>query len=121
MIDYDILAEVRKEKGVTWGYLESVINGYRGKFTDYKKQKTTLTDWEEEQLSSVLGVPLEYLQGKTSIKEQKNKPTTESDELNLSESEKELLKAFRALQTSQKEMILRAAGVPSDDINLKDL
>jgi hypothetical protein len=44
MINYNILAKERKEKGITWGHLESCIgSGYRGKFVDFKKGKTSLT------------------------------------------------------------------------------
>lgn len=100
MIDYNILAQVRKEKGITWGYLESVIGGYRGKFTDYKKGKTTLSEQEEYQISKALNVALAYLEGKTDIKEQKNKPTDN----NVSEPSPELYDALRILNSFPDEL-----------------
>lgn len=51
--------------------------------------------------------------------EQKNKPVAKSDRL--SESEKKLLLAFRALNEGGRDMILRAAGVDPDSIGQEDL
>lgn len=65
MINYKILSEVRKEKGVTWGYLETLINGHRGKFVDYRNGKTALTDNEETTIANALNVSLDYLCGKS--------------------------------------------------------
>jgi transcriptional regulator with XRE-family HTH domain len=79
MINYNILAKERKEKGVTWGYLESCISsGYRGKFVDFKKGKTSLTNSEEKSLAQVLGVSVDYLSGK---EKQKEKPAAKRSEL----------------------------------------
>lgn len=61
MINYDVLASIRKEKGITWSYLESCINAYRGKFVDLKKGKTSLTEEEEKKIAEALGVTVEYL------------------------------------------------------------
>lgn len=116
MIDYNILSQIRKEKGVTWGYLESVINAYRGKFTDYRKQKTTLTELEEMQISKALGVSLEYLQGKTDVKEQKNKPTDRK----VSELRPELYDALRILNSlpaDVREQEIARLKILSDAIN----
>ena len=49
----DIL-NLAKEKGVKLSYLNSLIGGYRGKLTDWKNGKTTLTDAELDTISNYL-------------------------------------------------------------------
>jgi transcriptional regulator with XRE-family HTH domain len=78
MIKYEILSEVREQKGVSWKYLEDSIKAYRGKFTEFKNSKTSLTIDEENTIADALGVSRDYLCGLT---EQKNKPAANSDEL----------------------------------------
>ena len=65
---YSLIDKLRKEKGLKWGYLESVIGAYRGKFVDLRKGKTTLTSDEISKLSKALDVSVDYLLGKTDIK-----------------------------------------------------
>jgi len=102
MINYNILAKERKEKGITWGHLESCIgSGYRGKFVDFKKGKTSLTKDEEKSLAQVLGVSVDYLSGK---EKQKNKLSPEEE--SLSDMDKEMLSLFKELGERDRKLAL---------------
>jgi len=48
------LLQIAKEKGVKSSYLNTLINGYRGKITDAKNGKTTLTENEIRIISDYL-------------------------------------------------------------------
>ena len=50
----DDILNLAKEKGVKLSYLNSLIGGYRGKLTDWKNGKTTLTDTELNTISNYL-------------------------------------------------------------------
>lgn len=101
MIQYEILASMKKDRGVSWSYLESLIGGYRGKFVDYKKGKTTLTDGEEKKLADALNTTVEYLSGHS---EQKNKPAAESG--GLSAEERKIITLLRMVPPEDRKVLV---------------
>lgn len=116
MINYEILASVRKEKGVTWKFLEDAINGYRGKFVEYKNHKTTLTSDEEILISQILETSLDYLSGDL---DKKNKPSSFEDSFSL--EERQLIKNLRKMDENKKKGFMILAGVEIDKINQEDM
>lgn len=78
MLLYERLDALRKQKGIKWGFLEQSINAYRGKFTDLKKGKTSLSDAELSSICAVLDTTPEYLKGQTDTQK---KPSAESEGL----------------------------------------
>lgn len=50
----DEIIELAKEKGVKLSFLNTLIGAYRGKLTDCKKGKSTLTEKEVETITSYL-------------------------------------------------------------------
>lgn len=75
-----------KEKGIKLSYLNNLIGGYRGKMTDWKKGKTTLTNEELTILTEYLSV---------------------YENLSLNDSEKLLISKYRSLSDEKKENLLK--------------
>ena len=50
----DEILTLAKEKGIKLSHLNSLINGYRGKLTDWKNGKTSLTESELRIISDYL-------------------------------------------------------------------
>jgi hypothetical protein len=57
----DRINGLRKEKGVKLSFLNSAIGGYKGKLTDVKNEKTTLTKIEIDIIAKALGTSSDYL------------------------------------------------------------
>jgi hypothetical protein len=57
----DRINGLRKEKGVILSFLNSAIGGYKGKLTDVKNEKTTLTKIEIDIIAKALGTSSDYL------------------------------------------------------------
>lgn len=62
---YDRIDHLRKKQGITLTYLNELINGYRGKLTEVKNGKSTLTNQELEIIASALHTTPDYLLGNT--------------------------------------------------------
>lgn len=94
----DIL-KLAKEKGIKLSYLNDLIGGYRGKLTDWKNGKTTLTENE-------IQVITDYLLGNKPIDKQLEDIDfallSETEELTESQKE-DVLKYIRFLKTDSKE------------------
>lgn len=75
-----------KEKGIKLSYLNNLIGGYRGKMTDWKNGKTTLTNEELTILTEYLSV---------------------YENLSLNDSEKLLISKYRSLSDEKKENLLK--------------
>ena len=54
-----------EERGVKQTFIEGLLNGYRGKFTEWKKGKSTPTDAELQIVADFFDVSLDYLLCKT--------------------------------------------------------
>lgn len=61
MNTYDRINSLRKQKGVTFSFLNEKIGGYRGKMTDVKNGKVSLTESEIDIIAKELGTTSEYL------------------------------------------------------------
>lgn len=92
-----------KEKGVKQSYLNSLIGGYRGKFTDLKNGKTSLTDNEIKIIAKALNVSNNYLLGN----ETKNRFPAEAK--SLSDIENEILEIYNTLPKDKKQAFLTVA------------
>lgn len=75
-----------KEKGIKLSYLNNLIGGYRGKMTDWKNGKTTLTNDELTVITKYLSV---------------------YENLSLNDSEKLLISKYRSLSDEKKENLLK--------------
>ncbi len=75
-----------KEKGIKLSFLNNLIGGYRGKMTDWKNGKTTLTNEELTILTEYLSV---------------------YENLSLNDSEKLLISKYRSLSDEKKENLLK--------------
>lgn len=88
---------LRKSKGITLKFLnESIPNGYRGKLTELKNGKTTLSVSDLECLTRLLDTSIDYLLGKTddpAPSGQTEKPTSSLED-GLSAEAKELIRLF---------------------------
>ena len=108
MIIYERIDQLRKKKGVKWGYLNEQISGYRGKLTEVKNGKTTLTDIEINKLAKALGTTPDYLLGATDDPTpaggQKEKPAS-NEGSELSPAEKSLIQLFRLVPPESQEMV----------------
>lgn len=80
MINIVKLKQLMKEKGLKIQYVCDKLGASRYKIYDWERGKSTPSENELETLALMLGTTVDYLTDKTDIKEQKNKPTAESDE-----------------------------------------
>ena len=60
-VNKEEILSLAKEKGIKLSYLNDLINGYRGKLTDWKNNKTSLTEDE-------VSVITNYLLGNDNVK-----------------------------------------------------
>lgn len=93
MTMYERIDLLRKEQGIMWSHLNEKIGAYRGKLTEFKNGKTTLSQDEIFRIASVLGTSTDYLLGNTDDPsppgaEEKPTPVSESG---LSEDQKFLI------------------------------
>lgn len=59
---YSRIDSLRRERGVTLAHLNFVMpDGYRGKLTEYKNGKTSLTDADISAIAETLDVSVEYI------------------------------------------------------------
>lgn len=65
MTMYERIDLLRKEQGIMWSHLNEKIGAYRGKLTEFKNGKTTLSQDEIFRIASVLGTSTDYLLGNT--------------------------------------------------------
>lgn len=80
-----------KEKGIKISFLNDLIGGYRGKLTDWKNGKTSLTENE-------LSIITDYLLGKEN-------PSANS--VDISPEDKEIMNMIKSLSPEKKEMFLK--------------
>lgn len=116
MTIYERIDELRKEKGVKWGYLNDQIGAYRGKLTEVKNGKTTLSDYELEKIAEVLGTSVGYLLGSTdnACPPSRQKETSPEQEGQFSEKDVRLIAWFRSLPPEKQRAILIAQDGPKD-------
>ena len=67
----DRIMMLMEERGVKQTYIEGLLNGYRGKVTEWKKGKSTPTNAELQIIADFFDVSVDYLQCKT---EERNSP-----------------------------------------------
>lgn len=85
------ILSLAKEKGIKISFLNDLIGGYRGKLTDWKNGKTSLTENE-------LSIITDYLL------EKENSPTNSAD---ISPEDKEIMNMIKSLSPEKKEMFLK--------------
>lgn len=106
MKTYERIDFLRKGKGITLAHLNDKIGGYRGKLTEVKNGKTTLSDDEIRILARELSTSVDYLLGATDdpapIGEQKN-PAPGRD--GMSEDLLELLDSVRDMSDAELALV----------------
>lgn len=65
-----------KERGVKQSFINNLIGGYRGKFTDWKSGKSSPTKEEIQIIAQYFGVSESYLNGKSENKNLQNQICT---------------------------------------------
>lgn len=65
MTTYERIDALRKERGIMWSHLNEQIGAYRGKLTEFKNGKTTLSKSEIAKIASILKTSTDYLLGNT--------------------------------------------------------
>lgn len=101
---YNRIDKLRKEKGITWTYLNEKVKGYyRGRMTEFKKGKTTLSTEQLETIAELLGTSLDYLLGNTDDPQPAGHPASEDTGLN--PQEQRLIEIFRELNEQGQEMV----------------
>lgn len=85
------ILSLAKEKGIKISFLNDLIGGYRGKLTDWKNGKTSLTENE-------LSIITDYLLKKESS------PANSTD---MSPEDKEIMDMIKSLSPEKKEMFLK--------------
>jgi transcriptional regulator with XRE-family HTH domain len=59
---YSRIDSLRRVRGVTLAHLNSIMpDGYRGKLTEYKNGKTSLTDADIQSIAEALDISVAYL------------------------------------------------------------
>jgi len=101
MLNIQEIIEISKQKGIKLSYLNTLINGYRGKLTDVKNGKSTLTNDE-----------LLIIEKALSINEQKNKPSSFED--SLTDEEFNLVMEYRKLTQEEKNFVRKSVSAQSD-------
>ena len=77
----DRILTLAKEKGIKQSHLNELICGYRGKFTDLKKGKSSLTEGEYAIIADELGTSVEFLKcGSEDKKTSSNKSEDTSED-----------------------------------------
>ena len=91
-ISREEILSIAKEKGIKISFLNDLIGGYRGKLTDWKNGKTSLTETE---LSTITN----YLLGNTQ--------TSSENDKEMSAEDIEIMKMIKSLSPEKKEMFLK--------------
>lgn len=87
----DRMFDLMIERGIKNHFIEKAIGGYRGKLSELKKGKTSLTDDEIATIATILGTSSAYLKYETDIKEVAAQPD------GLSEQDRSILELLRSL------------------------
>ncbi len=82
----DEILSIAKQNGIKISYLNKLIGGYRGKLTDWKNGKTTLTESELEVLTNYI---------------------LEKNYCCFSEKEQILIEKYRLMNAEQQEKLLK--------------
>lgn len=106
MFNYDKLETCIEKSGKTKAYLCSKVGRPRYYLRDVIKQRNSIPLEYQQILADELGVSIEWLNDETDIKE---KVTANGDDL--SDREKEMLKAFRSLSDEEQELFLKMFAV----------
>lgn len=108
---YDRINNLRKNRGITWTYLnENVEGAYHGRMTDLKNGKTTLSLEQLKTVARILSTSADYLLGNTddprpaAQREENKNPAPIRD--GMTEPELELIQLFRLLPDDTKAGIL---------------
>lgn len=91
-----------KESGLTLRFVEEQLGAYRGKLTDFKNGKTSLSESELIKIAKLCNKTLDYL----TTGEQKEKPDT-VDGIELSEQEWDIINFFRGASPEVKAMFVQ--------------
>lgn len=121
MTVYEKIDDLRKKQGITLTYLNEIIGGYRGKLTEVKNAKTTLTVQELKIIAGALHTTTDYLLGNTDDPRpadgQKENPPTESqrilESVNSSENVDLLLHIIKNEASLTREQLLKLQGFVS--------
>lgn len=101
-MDFDRLNNLIAEKGVSKAFIASKLGKSRSLLTDWKNKKSTPSECDLEIVAELLGTSVDYLNGKTDIK---NKPTANKDS-ELIKAEAELLELFRNVPEENQSLVL---------------
>lgn len=115
MTTYNRIDFLRKQKGIKWGHINEKIGAYRGKLTEVKNGKTTLTQEELSIIAEILETTIDYLLGNTDDPRpagQKEQPPVDGGEL--SEKDIRLIQWFRSLPPEKQKAILISQDAPKD-------
>ncbi len=102
------LLTIAKKRGIKLSFLNELIGGYRGKLTDAKKGKTTLSDNELLIIEHYLNVEPRASYDDVNIKAKKilhsniNSPNAKTNILELTEEERQILEIYRKLALKDK-------------------
>lgn len=115
---------LRKSKGITLKFLnERIPNGYRGKLTELKSGKTTLSVSDLACLAKLLDTSIDYLLGKTDDPDpsgQTEKPTSTLED-GLSAELREIIALYKAASPEVRAAMLamlRAAEAQSKALDV---
>ena len=101
---YDRVDKLRKEKGITWTYLNEKVKGsYRGRMTEFKNGKTTLSTEQLETIAGLLNTSLDYLLGNTDDPQPAGQPP--SEDIKLSPQEQRLIEMYRELNDEGQDVV----------------
>jgi len=109
---------LREQRGISLTHLNNAIGAYRGKLTEVRKGKTSLSDSEVAILARELSTSTDYLLGNTddpSPTGQKEKPPAQGGEL--SEKDARLIEWFRSLPPEKQKVILISQDAPKELID----
>lgn len=112
---YDRINLLRKERGITWKYLNEKVDGsYHGRMTDLKNGKTTLSFSQVETIATILYTSTDYLLGNTDDPAPPGEKEPPAQGGELSEKDLRLIGWFRSLPPEKQKAILIAQDGPED-------
>lgn len=113
----DKIELLRKSQGISLTYLNNAIGAYRGKLTEVRNGKASLSTSEIAILAQALSTSTDYLLGKTDDPTpvgQKESPP-QSGELNAKDAR--LIEWFRSLPPEKQKAILISQDAPKELID----
>lgn len=111
----DRIESLRIERGVSLTHLNNIIGAYRGKLTEVRKGKASLSNVEVSILAQALSTSTDYLLGNTDDPRpagQKEQPPAGGGELR--DKDIRLIQWFRSLPPEKQKAILVAQDGPTE-------